>query len=293
MTVTRRLAAMAAVLLIAMAAAAGPARAQQDICSDPATSCGRLVDPSCLARVGAGALAADGEAAPANCEAQLRTYNECLATVVANCGDGATAPSTAPQPAVGACPPETEARLWDAVKDSDDPLELEVFTTTCPDSPFARIAARRIDALANPPSPPRAAAAPAPAPTKAAPMRPIYAGAYAGVWRNPTMATGGRNEMTITHYDPQSGAITVEAAAEENGVISRGVLTGVIAADGSGQLDGTAAATGLGLWNFTMWIDPSGSQTEPVSTVRGRYRSSAVANPGLVYQGVYEMRRLP
>ena len=96
------MARLLAVLLVSAALTAAPAQTYaQGMCDKPQESCGRLLTPECLGRVGAAALPA-GEAG-ADCEAQMQTYRECLTTVAAACGPQAApgraaAPETPPQP---------------------------------------------------------------------------------------------------------------------------------------------------------------------------------------------------
>ncbi|MBX2855106.1 MAG: hypothetical protein KTR21_08965, partial [Rhodobacteraceae bacterium] len=69
------------------------------MCDNPQESCGRLLTPACLDRVGAAALPAEG--AGGDCAAQMQTYRECLSTVATTCTPQATpgraaAPTAAP-----------------------------------------------------------------------------------------------------------------------------------------------------------------------------------------------------
>lgn len=133
-----RWAALAAASL-SLSAASPSAAAPQ--CDAPQAQCAAVLDQACLSRVGAGALAAlppaGGEDA---CADQFTQYRSCLADIMERCGDDR--PGDAGGGAV--CSPEIEQQLWATVRDSDDVDELAIFVETCPASPFARIAERRI-----------------------------------------------------------------------------------------------------------------------------------------------------
>ena len=148
--------------------AGSEALAQQ--CENATARCRSNIDTSCLsddARVGAAAIAINPDQNSERCAGQFEQYRACLRQVLQECGgtgaatQPATQPATAPAAAAsrGDCPPDTEQRLWDTVKDSNDPEELAIFAETCPASPFALIAKRRITAALADPQP--AAAQPA------------------------------------------------------------------------------------------------------------------------------------
>lgn len=66
----------------------GPSAAHaQTLCDDPQESCGRIVPPNCLSRVGAGSLAANDDCAPA-----AASYRECLALAAQTCGSVTPSP---------------------------------------------------------------------------------------------------------------------------------------------------------------------------------------------------------
>ena len=119
-------------------------------CVNARERCGSEIASDCLARVGAGAQAIDGASVSPECAAQFEQYRTCLRDVIQACGatGAADAPATAPTLTTvgGACPRDVEQQLWDAVKASDDPVELTIFVETCPESAFARLARRRIEA---------------------------------------------------------------------------------------------------------------------------------------------------
>ncbi|MBX2856175.1 MAG: peptidoglycan-binding protein [Rhodobacteraceae bacterium] len=131
--------------------AGSEALAQQ--CENATARCRSNIDTSCLsddARVGAAAIAINPDQNSERCAGQFEQYRACLRQVLQECGGtgAATQPATAPAAAAsrGDCSPDTEQRLWDTVKDSNDPEELAIFAETCPASPFALIAKRRIAA---------------------------------------------------------------------------------------------------------------------------------------------------
>ena len=125
------------VFVVFVGLAAAPAFGQ---CEDPQSQCGRFVEAECLAsRVGAGALAVASVEQQAVCEDQFAKYRTCLADVTQTCGQAAGAPAAAT-----GCTPDIEKRLWDEVKGSNDAGELSIFVETCPDSPFALVAKRRM-----------------------------------------------------------------------------------------------------------------------------------------------------
>ena len=128
-------------------------------CENARERCGANIDADCLSgdgRVGAAAIAINPDQNSEKCAGQFETYRACLQQVIQECG--ATAGGGAPPAssgggagaaAAGACSSDTEERLWDTVKDSNDPEELAIFAETCPSSPFALIAKRRIAAAAG------------------------------------------------------------------------------------------------------------------------------------------------
>ena len=133
------------------------AAAQQ--CENARERCSAGITPECLDRVGAASVAIPSAAGSQECAAQFDQYRACLREVIETCGATGAAvapepaqPATAPaaQAARGACPSDVEERLWDTVRESNDPVELTIFVETCPDSAFARIAT----AGSKPPTPP-------------------------------------------------------------------------------------------------------------------------------------------
>lgn len=131
MTRSARLISAVLASVVAGAAAAPGAGAQESFCADPTVSCSRLVDPTCLSRRGAGVIAS----AEGDCAAQMTTYRDCLSMVMAQCGAG----SAAAQPSGGADPSEALA-MWNAIKDSADPDVLEQFAESYPNGPLATLA---------------------------------------------------------------------------------------------------------------------------------------------------------
>lgn len=81
-SVWTRLAAGAA-LALGLSSAPQTVEAQEELCSDPQTFCGKLLSPRCLSSYGAGSISA---AQPADCEASFAEYRDCLASVAETCG---------------------------------------------------------------------------------------------------------------------------------------------------------------------------------------------------------------
>lgn len=84
-----------ALLLLGATATPEPAAAQT-LCDNPQETCGRIVPPKCLSRIGAGSLAAGDDCAPA-----AVSYRECLALAAETCN---TASARAPEPQAQAAP---------------------------------------------------------------------------------------------------------------------------------------------------------------------------------------------
>ena len=85
--------------------------AQVSQCNDPARHCSKVLDQQCLARTGAGSLSIDKPSGSVDCPAQLDAYRDCLAEIVANCGQVGS-PVQTPQPTVPA--PRPPARMQQA-----------------------------------------------------------------------------------------------------------------------------------------------------------------------------------
>lgn len=98
--------------------------AAQGFCDDPASVCAATVEPRCLARTGAGALAAGD----AGCAAQLTAYRACLARAAAECG-GAT--TTAPS---AACSREEARELWALAERGASCASYRAFVEACPEA---------------------------------------------------------------------------------------------------------------------------------------------------------------
>lgn len=87
---TRRL-AVAVAMSAALWLASVSAGVGQAMCEDPSQSCGAMLHPTCLQKVGAGALSADGSASASqdaptvDCDVQLDLYRNCLESVVKKC----------------------------------------------------------------------------------------------------------------------------------------------------------------------------------------------------------------
>lgn len=71
------------VLVIVSALSLNAAVAEEtDLCADPAASCGRLLPPNCVTRLGAGALPTEDVD---GCQAEFDAYRTCLAEVAVRC----------------------------------------------------------------------------------------------------------------------------------------------------------------------------------------------------------------
>lgn len=214
-----------AAILAALTFAGGPIAAWA-ACEDPQVKCGAIVEPGCLdARYGAGAISSDQSKNSARCEAQFERYRTCLTDIARTCEGGA------PSQADGAdCTPDLEKRLWETVSASNDPGELSIFVQTCPQSPFALIAKRRIAAAgATQPQtpaaqPPAGAAADAlvisPADRRAAQRElrrlRLYRGGIDGAW-------GPGSQSALRAFQRQKGLTP-------DGVLSRETLAALRAA---------------------------------------------------------------
>ncbi|MBX2856958.1 MAG: hypothetical protein KTR21_18370 [Rhodobacteraceae bacterium] len=285
----------------------------EDMCAAPEQSCGRLLSPACLGRLGAGSQGVEASGQPViDCDSQFATYRECLATVATSCG-GKNAPSDR-----SACPPETENRLWDAVKDSDDLQDLALFVETCPDSPFAQLAARRITALsraASPaPTPPANATINLPAtatPEIAPPLvkapqpsnRPtsiggfrlsdpsssgkLRAGSYIGKSTNHTVGGTGDTTLTVIKIDPAT-SVAEARLAWSNGLFGQGPLRGRLLADGWLILSGPIDSGVTGRWTIEVKVQPPDAD----GAVFGDYYLTPLAGNLNGYQtGRFELRR--
>lgn len=104
------------------------------LCSSPAESCGAILSPACLDRVGASALPILG----GDCGAQLERYRGCLSTVITAC--------TPPQPEESrkvTLPPGDMLAIWSEVKDSGDANALETFAQNFKGTTLGALASSR------------------------------------------------------------------------------------------------------------------------------------------------------
>lgn len=289
--------ALTAALLAAPAAA-------EDMCASPEASCGRLLSPACLGRLGAGSQGVDAaERSTADCDNQFATYRECLATVAANCS-GRAAATPAPS---AACPPDTETRLWDAVKTSNDPDYIAIFVETCPHSPFARLAERRIAALTRPAQQPPSQAAISPPeisppaisppvaaqPSAAGGANTGQSGFRAGVYvgKSINLVAGGVGDTTLTIKTIDPATNTAEAhLAWTNGLFGQGQLRGRALADGWLILSGPINSGITGGWTVELKAQPP----DVNGAVFGEYYLTPLGqNPNGHQTGRFELRRRP
>lgn len=235
-----------------------PSASAEDACANPQETCGAMIDQNCLSvRVGAGALAAapsDG----AQCENQFVRYRECLANVALRCDPAAAA---AAAPTGGACAPALEERLWDTVKDSTDPGELQIFIDRCPNSPFALIAERRIASRSAPAVPqPTAAPTPAPAATIFTPTGADYLEAQRelrrlGYYRSALDGDWGRGSQTAMRIFQREQGLT------QDGQLTLESLTALRAAPTPAVAPAQTGYIGQyrGTWRSTSFLGGSGT----------------------------------
>ncbi|MEL6278657.1 MAG: hypothetical protein AAFU68_08845 [Pseudomonadota bacterium] len=113
-------------------------------CSNPAGTCSSILARECLTDLGAGVLSAETavpQDAEEKCEAQFTRYRACLSAAIRDCGD---APRSAGSES---CGPEDARQLFDALKFSTDPDELDAFAESCSEAPQAKLARLRSEKL--------------------------------------------------------------------------------------------------------------------------------------------------
>lgn len=162
---------------------AGPASAE--LCADPGAACRTDLPTACLSTFGAGAVPA--AAAGVDCAAAFQTYRDCLARAASECEPQAQ-PTASPQTG-GAGGSEAKA-AWEAVKDSDDPAELDLVAKAFGDTFWGQLAATRAAKL-------RGATAPSD-------LRGLPAD-FLGVWTGPVSQPGSRPysmKMTFAENGP-------------------------------------------------------------------------------------------
>ncbi|MEO1331204.1 MAG: peptidoglycan-binding domain-containing protein [Pseudomonadota bacterium] len=140
-SIARRRAPFLALLLISGLAGPAPTLAQGALCADPAKICGAQVPASCLAKFGAGSVAAaDGLCAPA-----FERYKDCLAEAAETCGGDPSAASAREE--TPGCSFEEAQAIWTEAKADNNCNGYEAFVLACPKSRFALIAKGRLKTL--------------------------------------------------------------------------------------------------------------------------------------------------
>lgn len=128
----RRLALLAIGLASADWVLGPPALAQDLLCQDPGILCRANLSTHCLARLGAGALAAAGSPDDADCARQRGAYADCIAEAAERCGGGRSAD--------GACEAEDARLLFESAERAGDCLAYNTFVRTCLNALYAPMA---------------------------------------------------------------------------------------------------------------------------------------------------------
>ena len=100
-------------------------------------ACRGLIQPDCLARVGAGTLKAGPD-----CEAQFARYRDCLTALIQSNGDAAIGEASASR-----CSPDQARELWEIAAEDNDCLSYQTFIEVCPEAARTAFAETRLQRL--------------------------------------------------------------------------------------------------------------------------------------------------